>query len=304
MNYFKLGNSNINASSVSLGLMRISDKSQDEAVKIIKTALDNGINFFDHADIYGDGNSEIVFAKAMKEINIPRDSYYLQSKVGIRKKIAYDFDKDYILKSVDGILERLDTNYIDVLLLHRPDMLWVPEEVALAFNELKKSGKVKYFGVSNMNQFQISYLQSKLDFPLIVNQLQFSIMHAELVSTSIYVNTNFQTSNVNGLLDYLREKNITVQAWSPFQYGRFEGVFIDNEKFPELNKVLERLADKYNVSKIAISVAWIKRHPANIQTIIGTMTPSRIVESCKGSEIHLTKEEWYEIFIAAGNWII
>lgn len=303
MTYEKLGKSDILASRVSLGLMRIADKSPKEAVKIVKTALDAGINFFDHADIYGRGKSETVFAQAIKTLNIPRDTYYLQSKVGIKPGLAFDFDKDYILKSVDGILERLQTDYLDVLLLHRPDMLWEPEKIAKAFEILKSQGKVRYFGVSNMHQEQMTYLQSKLSFPLIVNQLQFSIMHAHLVSSATFVNmqapqTGFDAS---GILDYMRNHHITMQAWSPFMFGKFEGVFIDHDKFPELNQKLAEIAEIYGVTKNAIAVSWINTHPAKIQTIIGTMTPSRIMDCAKGADIILTKEQWYAIYLTAGN---
>lgn len=305
MEYQKLGKSNMVVSKVSLGLMRIANKSQKEAVEIIKTAFECGINFFDHADIYGGGKSEIVFREAMKEISVPRGKYFLQSKVGIKPGEMYDLSKEYILESVEGILERLDTPYLDVLLLHRFDMLWEPEKIVEAFKILKDSGKVRHFGVSNFNQYQVSYLQSKLDFSLVTNQLQFSIMHSDLVRTGIYVNTNLNDSGHNaiGLIDYLREKEITIQAWSPFQYGMFEGIFMDNDKFPELNEVLEKLAIKYKTTKTGISVAWIKKHPAKIQTIIGTMTPSRIIESAKGASIDLTREEWYEVYRSAGNKI-
>ena len=306
MIYHNLGKSNIKASRVSLGLMRIANKTEEEAVEIIDTALKSGINFFDHADIYGAGECEKKFARAIKKLNIDRSKYYLQSKVGIKPGVMYDFSKDHILKTVDEILARLETTYLDVLLLHRFDMLWEPEEVAEAFKILKENGKVKYFGVSNMNQYQISYLQSKLNFPLIVNQLQYSIMHADLVSTQTFVNTNLKNDGflAVGIMDYLREHNITIQAWSPFQYGRYEGVFVDNDKFPELNEKLAEIADKYQVSKTTISVAWILRHPANIQVIIGTMTPSRIKECALATTINLTKKEWYEIYMAAGNKLL
>ncbi|VEU80528.1 aldo/keto reductase [Haploplasma axanthum] len=306
MKYQHIGASDIYASRVALGLMRIADKTHEEAVEIIKTAYDAGINFFDHADIYGGGKSELVFAKAMKELNIPREKYYLQSKVGIKPGIAYDFSMEHILKSVDEILERLETDYLDSLLLHRADMLWEPEEIAKAFKILKENGKVRKFGVSNMHQFQLSYLKSKLDFPIIANQLQFSIMHADMVSTGTFVNTNLKNDGFNaiGIIDYLREHNITIQAWSPFQYGRYEGVFIDNDKFPELNEKLDEIAKKYRTTKTTLSVAWILRHPANIQTIIGTMNPKRIKECAQATEIILSREEWYEIYIAAGNRIL
>lgn len=306
MKYEYLGKSNIKASRLSLGLMRIAEKTDDEALEIIKTAFEVGINFFDHADIYGGGKSELKFAKAIKKLNIKREDYYLQSKVGIRPGIAYDFSYEHIMKSVDEILKRLETDYLDSLLLHRPDMLYEPEEIARAFNELKKSGKVLNFGVSNMNQFQVSYLQSKLEMPLIVNQLQYSIMHAGMSTTGVFTNTNLHNQDFLsvGILDYMREHNITVQAWSPFQFGRYEGVFVDNEKFPELNKKLEELANKYKVTKTAITVAWISRHPAKMQTIVGTMTPSRLRECALGINIELTREEWYEVYFASGNNIL
>jgi len=306
MKYQLIGKSDIFASRVSLGLMRIANKSLDEAVEIIKKALSLGINFFDHADIYGDGKCEKIFSEAMKKINIARDKYYLQSKVGIKVKKSYNFSFEHIIKSVDEILERLNTTYLDSLLLHRADILWEPEEIARAFKVLKDSRKVKNFGVSNMNQFQISFLQSKLDFPIITNQLQFSIMHADMVSSGILVNSNLQVKGFNaiGIMDYLREKEITIQAYSPFQFGRYEGVYIDNEKFPVLNEKLEEFSLKYKSSKIGIALSWILRHPANIQVIIGTMNLKRIEESVKSLDVELSRDDWYELFIAAGNDIL
>ncbi|HKL95176.1 MAG TPA: aldo/keto reductase [Haploplasma sp.] len=307
MKYQYIGNSSIKASKVSLGLMRIADKTNEEAKEIIKAALDSGINFFDHADIYGgDGKSELVFAKAIKELNIDRSKYYLQSKVGIRPGIEYNFTKEHILKSVDEILERLETTYLDSLLLHRPDILWEPEEISEAFKILKETGKVKYFGVSNMHQQQVSYLQSKLEDKLIANQLQFSIMHASMATTGTYANTNLKTDGFDaiGILDYMREHNITIQAWSPFQYGRYQGIFLDNEKFPELNVVLDELALKYETTKTALSVAWILRHPANMQVLIGTMNPNRIKECASATKIDLDRTDWYKILLAAGNKLL
>lgn len=307
MKYQKLGNSNLNVSKVALGLMRLKDKTDEEALLIVKTALESGINFFDHADIYGNGLSEVRFSNAIKTLNVNRKDIYIQSKVGIVElgKI-YDFSKEHILTAVDGILERLNTDYLDSLLLHRPDMLWEPEEIAIAFDILFESGKVRNFGVSNMNQFQVSYLKSKIKYPIVANQLQFSIMHANMISTNVYVNSNLKEDGFDsvGILDYMRENNITIQAWSPFQYGRYQGVFVDNDKFPELNEVLGKLANKYNVTKTTITTAWILRHPANIQVLIGTMTPSRIIECAEATKIDLTREEWYEIYRSGGNKII
>ena len=306
MKYEFIGKSNMKASRLSLGLMRIADKSDSEALEIVKTAFDLGINFFDHADIYGKGQSEIKFARAIKKLDVKREDYYLQSKVGIKPGISYDFSYEHIIKSVDEILERLETTYLDSLLLHRPDMLYEPEEIARAFNELKNNGKVLNFGVSNMNQFQVSYLQSKLEMPLIANQLQYSIMHSGMSTSGVFTNTNLHDSDFLsvGILDYMREHNITIQAWSPFQFGRYEGVFVDNERFPELNNKLEELANKYNVTKTAITVAWINRHPAKMQTVVGTMTPSRLKECALGIDVDLTREEWYEVYFASGNKIL
>lgn len=242
----------------------------------------------------------------MKELNVARESYYLQSKVGIIPGVEYNFEHDYIMESVDKILKRLDTDYLDSLLLHRPDMLWDPEQVAETFQELKDSGKVRNFGVSNMNQYQVSYLKSKTDIPIIANQLQFSLKHASLVTNGIFVNTNFQPESNDsiGIIEYMREHNITIQAWSPFQISWLEGTFLDNKNYPKLNDKLQELATKYNTSKIAISVAWILKHPAQIQAVIGTMTPSRIIESANGANIDITRQEWYELLAIAGTKII
>lgn len=306
MKYHNLGNTNIKASRLALGLMRIADKSDEEAIEIIKTAFDVGINFFDHADIYGAGLSEVKFAKAIKTLGVKREDYYLQSKVGIIPGKAYNFSYEHIMSSVEGILERLETNYLDSLLLHRPDMLMEPEVIAKAFKELRAQGKVLNFGVSNMNQFQVSYLQSLLPFKIEINQLQYSIMHAGMSTTSIFNNTNLYEKDFLsvGMMEYMRENNITIQAWSPFQYGRYQGVFIDNDKFPELNEKLSELALKYGVTKNGIAVAWINRHPAKIQTVVGTMTPSRLRECAQGIDIELSHNDWYEIYLAAGNKIL
>lgn len=305
MHYQKIGNTNMTASRLALGLMRLNGKSNSEAISIIKNALDLGINFFDHADIYGKGESEIKFAKAIKALNVERSKYYLQSKVGIKPGKSYDSSYSYIIESVNGILKRLETDYLDSLLLHRLDMLYEPEEIAKAFQELYENGKVLNFGVSNMNQFQISYLQSILPFKININQLQYSIMHSGLSTTGVFANTNYEKDYFSfGILDYMREHNITIQAWSPFQSGTFAGVFIDNEKFLVLNEKLAEIAKKYKVTKNGIVVAWINRHPAKIQTIVGTMNTERLKECAAGIDIELSHSDWYEIYLAAGNKII
>lgn len=294
------GKSGLKVPSVAVGCMRISNMSEKEASAFVDTALGLGANFFDHADIYGGGKSEEVFGKAIS--NSMREDIFIQTKCAIRKG-QYDFSYDHIVSSVDGSLKRLGTEYIDVLLLHRPDTLMEPEEVARAFSYLKQSGKVRHFGVSNHNPYQIKLLQKALDMPLCANQIQFGIMHTLIIDSGINVNMH-NDSAVNrdgGTLEFCRLENITIQPWSPMQYGFFEGCFIDNEKFPKLNEVLERIGNKYGVSKTTMAIAWILRHPAKMQPVTGTTNLVRLADCLKAADIRITREEWYEIYLAAGN---
>ncbi|HHQ0902278.1 TPA: aldo/keto reductase [Listeria innocua] len=302
MKRITIGNSDLTASEISLGCMRMADLSKEEANKVINTALENGIDFFDHADIYGGGKSEEVFADAIDMNATVREKMILQSKCGIRQGF-FDFSKEHIISSVEGSLKRLKTDYLDTLLLHRPDTLFEPEEVAAAFTELEKSGKVRHFGVSNQNSGQIELLKKYVDQELIANQLQFSIMHTGMIDTGFNVNMTIDPSldRDGGILEYSRLNNMTIQAWSPFQYGFFEGVFLDNDKFPELNKAIDKIAADKGVTNSAIAVAWIQRHPASFQTVVGTMNPGRIADIAKASDVTLSREEWYEIYRAAGN---
>ncbi|EAF5666498.1 aldo/keto reductase family oxidoreductase [Listeria innocua] len=302
MKRITIGNSDLTASEISLGCMRMADLSKEEANKVINTALENGIDFFDHADIYGGGKSEEVFADAIDMNATVREKIILQSKCGIRQGF-FDFSKEHIISSVEGSLKRLKTDYLDILLLHRPDTLFEPEEVAAAFTELEKSGKVRHFGVSNQNPGQIELLKKYVDQELIANQLQFSIMHTGMIDTGFNVNMTIDPSldRDGGILEYSRLHNMTIQAWSPFQYGFFEGVFLDNDKFPELNKTIDKIAAYKGVTNSAIAVAWIQRHPASFQTVVGTMNPGRIADIAKASDVTLSREEWYEIYSAAGN---
>lgn len=231
-----------------------------------------------------------------------RENIILQSKCGIRKGM-FDFSKEHILNSVDGILSRLKTEYLDTLLLHRPDALVEPEEVAEAFDILEQSGKVRHFGVSNQNPMQIQLLQKYVKQPLVANQLQLSITNANMISNGVNVNMeNDSAINRDGsILDFCRLNDITIQPWSPFQYGFFEGVFLGNEKFPELNKQIDEIAEKYQVSNTTIAIAWLLRHPANMQPVIGTMNVDRLIDCIKASDVHLTREEWYSIYRSAGN---
>ena len=302
MKTITLNNTNLSIPEIGMGCMRIVELENADAVKgWVDTALEHGINFFDHADIYGKGRCEELFGQVLTPSL--REKIILQSKCSIRPGIAFDFSKEHILNSVDGILKRLNTEYLDILLLHRPDALMEPEEVADAFRILKENGKVHHFGVSNQTPMQMELLSKYCDEPLLINQLQLSIAHCPMINSGINANM-YNDSGINrdgGVLEYCRLKDITIQAWSPFQYGMFEGIFLGNEKFAELNKVIDNLAEKYNVTNNAIAVAWILRHPAGIQTIVGTTNKDRIAQISKASEIRLTREEWYALYMAAGN---
>ena len=296
----ELGKSGLLVPTVAVGCMRIADMNEKEASAFVETALSQGANFFDHADIYGGGKSETVFGKAIRPSM--REDVIIQTKCGIRQG-RFDFSYEHITESVNGSLKRLGTDYIDILLLHRPDALCEPEEVARAFDELKASGKVRHFGVSNQNPYQMQLLQNSLDMPICANQLQFGIMHTPMIQSGINVNMTNDSGFVRdgGVLDYCRLNKITIQPWSPLQYGFFDGCFIDNEKFPQLNETLEKIADRYSVSKTTMAFAWILRHPAKMQPVTGTTNPARLADCLKASEVRITREEWYEIYRAAGN---
>ncbi len=302
MKKIALGAGALNASEISLGCMRMADLSPLKARTMIETALEEGIDFFDHADIYGGGQSESIFAEAIGMNPSVRDNLLLQSKCGIRKG-SFDFSRDHILSSVDGILQRLKTDYLDVLLLHRPDTLVEPEEVAEAFSRLHSSGKVRHFGVSNQNPMQIELLNRYLGQRIIANQLQLSLTNTGMIDAGLNVNMEIDRSVVRdgSILDYCRLKDITIQAWSPMQFGFFEGVFIGHPRFAKLNTVLDRIASEREVTATAVAIAWILRHPARIQVIVGTMNPERLRDIAKASNVALTRQEWYELYLAAGN---
>ena len=304
METMRLGTSNLQVPKVAVGMMRINKLSAKEAEHFVQNALDIGANFFDHADVYGgDGACEKIFAEAVHMDAAVRDKVLLQSKVGIRRDIAFDFSKRHILDAVDDILSRLKTDYLDVLLLHRPDALVEPEDVAEAFDTLEAQGKVRHFGVSNQNPMQIKLLQKYVKQPIVANQLQLSIMHAGMISNGLHVNMQDENSidRDGSILDFCRLEEITIQPWSPFQHGFFAGVFLDNEKFPVLNKKIDEIAGNHGVSNTTIAIAWLLRHPAKMQPVTGTMNVTRLSDSVKATGILLTREEWYEIYLAAGN---
>ena len=302
MKNVKIARCDLEASEISLGCMRISEMTNAEISNLVHTALDEGINFFDHADIYGGGQSEARFAEALGMNSSLRAKMILQSKCGIRKG-SFDCSKEHILQAVDGSLRRLQTDHLDVLLLHRPDALVEPEEVAEAFTILQESGKVCYFGVSNQNPMQIELLAKFVKQPLVINQLQLSITNTGMIDAGINVNMKIDSSidRDGSILDYCRLKEITIQPWSPFQFGFFEGAFLDNPKFPELNKTIDAIASAWGVTNTAIAIAWLLRHPAHMQPIIGTTNVGRVRDVCKVSDIKLTRQQWYEIYLVAGN---
>lgn len=302
MKTIHVARTDLHVSEISLGCMRIWELENREIARLIHTAMDEGVTFFDHADIYGGGQSEAKFAEAIDMTPALREKMMLQSKCGIRKA-SFDFSKEHILAAVDGSLKRLRTDYLDVLLLHRPDALVEPEEVAEAFTILQDSGKVRHFGVSNQNPMQIELLVRYVKQPLVFNQLQLSITNTGMIDAGINVNMKIDASidRDGSILDYCRLKDITIQPWSPFQFGFFEGVFLDNDKFPELNRVIDELAAAKGVANTAIAIAWLLRHPARMQPIVGTTNAERLKAICRASDITLSRQEWYDIYLAAGN---
>ena len=305
MKYLQIPGSDLKPSNIIMGCMRINNLDKKGAEHLIRTAMEAGVNMFDHADIYWDGYCEEFFAEAVGMNPQVREKMILQSKCGIRKGY-YDFSKEHILEAVDGSLKRLHTDYLDVLLLHRPDALMEPEETAEALQTLFDAGKVRYFGVSNHNPAQIELLQQAFGQKLLFNQMQISVAHTPLIDAGMAVNmhTDQAIDRTGSTLEYCRLKGITLQAWSPFQKGFFEGPFLgDMENYPELNRKCQELAEKYQVTPTGIAVAWLTRHPANIQVILGTTQAQRMLDGCAGSQIPLTRPEWYGLYQAAGNMI-
>lgn len=312
MEKIKLGGSSLEASRIVLGCMRIADMEDRVLATHINRAIELGINLFDHADIYGDGECERKFSKVLtSEVN--REDILLQSKCGIRhagdsnrkEDQYYDLSKDYILDSVDGILERLGTDYLDLLMLHRPDALMEPGEIAEAFDRLHDSGKVRHFGLSNFHTTQFDFVQKHTDHKLVTNQVQFGIGAPHMINSRMQANTPFEGAGDRdgGLLEHSRLNDVTLQAWSPFHYGYFEGIIMDDPKYRTLNDVLEDIGHSHGLTKNAVAVAWILRHPANMQTIIGTTNTSRLEDIAKAGDITLSREEWYRIYKAAGHML-
>ena len=295
------------ASRLILGCMRMPALTTEAAAKMIETAVELGINYIDHATCYGDGEAETRFGDAIALTSVKREDLIIQSKCGLRfDKQIFDWRKENIIDSVDGILKRLKMEYLDVLLLHRPDLLYDPEQIAEAFDELETAGKVRHFGVSNTMPMQIELLKKYVKQPLKINQLQLSLEQSQLIDQDLYMNnktTDMSVMRDGGALDYCRLNDITIQAWSPLQHGMFKGMFIDNPEFPEMNKVLGELADNYGVTKAAIAIAWILRHPAKMQVIAGTMNPTHLTEMAAADKLTLTHEEWYKLYLSSGKFL-
>lgn len=303
MNQIKIEKSGLYVPLIAIGCMRLNGLSKQELETYIKTTLDMGLNFYDHADIYGGGACETAFADAIGMNASIREKMILQSKTSIVPGVCYNASKQYVRNSVDGILKRLQTDYLDFLLLHRPDALLDPAEVAETFDELKQSGKVKHFGVSNFNPMQIQLLNKYTNNAVAVNQMQMSIVHSGMIDSGLQVNmaTDGAINRDGSLLDFCRLNDITIQTWSPFQYGMIQGAFLDNENYPEVNKKVDEIANKYGVTNSAIAIAWILRHPANMQAIVGSTKIERVKDIAKAMDIRLTHEEWYEIYLSAGK---
>ena len=291
------------ASAIALGCMRLEKYNAREAASYLETAMDLGIRFFDHADIYGQGRCETIFGQALAQSAIRREDIWVQSKCGIVSGVMYDFSKEHILSSVDGILKRLNVEYLDSLLLHRPDALMEPEEVAEAFDTLEAAGKVRHFGVSNHAPGQIELLKKCVRQPIEADQLQFGLGHSSMIRSGMEVNvlSDGAVDRDGGVLNYCRLHDITIQTWSPFLYGMFEGVFLGSDKFPELNAKLKELGAQYGVSPTTMAAAWILRHPAKMQMIAGTMNPDHLKEICAAADVELSRKHWYELYLSAGN---
>ncbi|MBQ7148394.1 MAG: aldo/keto reductase [Pseudobutyrivibrio sp.] len=296
-----------NASRIILGCMRMPALSIDEAAKMISSAAELGVNFFDHATCYGNGEAEKRFGDAFPLTGLKREDVIIQSKCGLYFDTQeFDWSRDRILKSADESLSRLNVEYLDVLLLHRPDLIFDPEEVAEAFDKLYSQGKVKHFGVSNVTPGQLELLKKYVKQPLVFNQLQFSLDQSQLIDAGLYLNnltTDRSTDRDNGILDYCRLNDITIQAWSPLQIGMFQGCFVDHPDYKELNDVLAEIGAKYGVAKTAVAIAWILRHPAKMQAIAGTMNPEHLKDICDACKVDLTHKEWYDLYLASGKFL-
>ena len=299
MKQVKLGTQE--SSALALGCMRIAGKTPGEVRELVGAAMESGISLFDHADIYGGGACETVFGQMLAENPGLRDQIQIQSKCGIRSGF-YDFSREHLLSATEGILSRLGIQTLDLLLFHRPDALAEQEEFARAVQELRRSGKVRQFGVSNCTPAQSRLLESWSGEPLVADQVQLSLMHAGMVTGCLNVNVaNSEGTMYDGsLLPFCQRTGVTVQAWSPLQYGMFGGCFVGSDAFPELNACLSRMARKYGVTPAAIAIAWILHIPGQMQVVLGTASPAHVREAAAAAQIRLSREDWYELYRSCG----
>lgn len=302
MKQIAVGKGALQVPAIALGCMRMANISADQAEELILAAVENGITFFDHADIYGGGRSEEIFGEVLARHPGLRDKMQIQSKCGICSGY-FDFSKEHIVEAAEGSLRRLGVDYLDVLLLHRPDTLMEPEEVADAFDTLHRQGKVRYFGVSNQNPMQMELLSGALDQPLLFNQLQFGPLFTGMVDSGLNVNMTNPASVMHdgGLLEYCRLRHVTIQPWSPFQFGFFGGVFLGNEKFPELNQGARGNGGGEGNHPHRAGHRVDPPAPGAYAAIAGTMKVKRLLEIASAAEVELTRQEWYAIYRAAGN---
>ena len=290
---------NITASKIAYGCMRLGGKSKEDAKSAVLTALDFGVNFFDNADIYHDGVSEEYFGEAIKGID--RESIFIQSKCGIRKGF-YDFSKKHIVSSVEGSLKRIGIDYLDVLCLHRPDVLMKGEEVAEAFENLCSRGLVKNFGVSNFNPMQVEYLKKYTEFPLVANQLQLGLFHTGMIDSWMCANMNnsFATDKDGSVLPYSMLNDMVIQAWGPMRSDN--GIFTEDNAVADKMPALQKWADKYNLSKDALAIAFINQLDI-VQPIIGTTNVDRIKDQLSSADAEIEKSDWYHIYTEMGNLV-
>ncbi len=284
------------------GMMRLGSLTDQEAFSFLDYLYDSGVRWFDHADIYGGGRCEELFGRWIQSRGHSRGDLVIQSKCGIVPGVCYDNSGEYIEKSVDGILSRLKCEYLDYILIHRPDVLWDPDDMNAAFTRLIKSGKIRAFGLSNCNSVQIDYLLSSMEHKPAINQIQLSLAFAPSISEGLESNTYSDNgiSRTMGVIDFCRCHGITLQAWSPLQYGTFAGTFLNNPAYEKLNGRLSELASRYGVGKSAVAAAWILRIPPHTQVVAGTCNRDHFAEMLKARDITITRQEWYELYRCAG----
>ena len=296
----------LDASPVAYGCMTLGGLGEQADVdRALDAAVEGGVALFDHADLYARGRSEEVFGRWFAERPGLRERLVLQTKCGIRRRDdppgappRYDASYEHVVASVEGSLRRLGVETIDVLLLHRPDPLADPEEVAHAFSTLRAAGKVRAFGVSNYSAVQIDRLAAALPAPLVANQIELSLLHADALDTGVEVNRSADPAQAAGLVDACRLRGLRVQAWSPVAGGALGRDDLD-PKLHALRDLVADLAERHGTTPSGVLLAWLLRHPARIQPVIGTTNPERIAAACAAADVRLSREDWYRLFVAA-----